>query len=142
VTVIDDTDELHDEDDRPRMGDENDRLQIGLMAEEADVSEAYLERLRPKVRALLRRHWPKVERVAQALLEHKTLTAEAIDALIDTATTAQERAIAARIETVRQPLRDWYAAMHQDMEQAQGGDQPPSLVELAADASIRLKSTG
>jgi hypothetical protein len=38
------------------------------MAQDANITDAYLERLRPKVRALLRRHWSKVERVANALL--------------------------------------------------------------------------
>jgi hypothetical protein len=93
------------------LGDGDDLRQIALMADEAGISEAYLDRLRPKVRALLRRHWPKVERVAEALLDSRTLTGEEIDALIDSVTTATERDIAARIETVRQPLRDWYAFM-------------------------------
>jgi ATP-dependent Zn protease len=67
---------------RKKYGDGDDLLQIALMAEEADVSEAYLERLRPKVGPLLRHHWPKVEAVAEALLIRKTLSGSEIDAII------------------------------------------------------------
>ena len=86
-------------------GDEDDRCQIALMATEAGIEWSYVERLRPKARALVRRHWAKIEAVAAALLEHKTLTAKAIDALIFVVMTERERAIAARIAAVREPLR-------------------------------------
>jgi ATP-dependent Zn protease len=87
-------------------GDDDDVRQIDLMAEDAEISIAYLERLRLKVGPLLRRHWRKVECVANALISHKTLSAAEIDALIDTVTSPDERARAARIDTARKPLRD------------------------------------
>jgi ATP-dependent Zn protease len=88
-----------------RDGDGDDLLQISLMAEAAGVSQAYLERLRLKVRALLRRHWYKVEAVAEALLVRKTLTAAEIDAIIEKVTTPRERVIARRIEAARKPIK-------------------------------------
>jgi hypothetical protein len=87
-------------------GDDNDIYQIDLMAEEGDISLPYVERLRLKVGPLLRRHWRKVDCVANALLTHKTLSAAKIDALIDTVTTPEERAVNERIEKARKPLRD------------------------------------
>jgi ATP-dependent Zn protease len=97
-------------DDGNGVGDEDDRYQIALMATEAGIEWSYVERLRSKARALVRRHWGKIEAVAAALLEHKTLEAEQIDA----ATTERERAIAARIALVRKPLRVRIAAPHHD----------------------------
>jgi hypothetical protein len=87
-------------------GDGDDVRQIALMAEDAGISSAYLERLRLKVGPLLRRHWRKVECVADALVSDKTLSAAEIDALIDNVTTSDERARAARIDAARKPLRD------------------------------------
>jgi ATP-dependent Zn protease len=94
---------------RKKYGDDDDLLQIALMAEEADVSEAYLERLRPKVGPLLRRHWRKVEAVAETLLVHKTLSGAEINAIIGKQTTSRERAITKRIEAARKPIRDQVA---------------------------------
>jgi hypothetical protein len=93
-------------------GDSDDRLQIALMAQDQNISFAYLNRLRPKVRALLRRHWRKIEQVAQALLRAKTLTAVEIDALIEQVTQQNEREVAAPIKLARKPLRDEYARVH------------------------------
>lgn len=93
-------------------GDRDDQLQIALMAQGQNISFAYLNRLRPKVRALLRRHWRKIEQVAQALLRAKTLTAVEIDALIEQVTQQNEREVAARIKLARKPLRDEYARVH------------------------------
>jgi len=95
--------------EKHEIGDGDDRYQIALMAEEASVSEAYLDRLRPKVRALLRRHWRKVEVVTEALLARKTLSGVEIDAIIRTVTTPRERDIAKRIRAARKPLRDLVA---------------------------------
>jgi ATP-dependent Zn protease len=91
------------------IDDGNDRRQIELMAEQAGVSEAYLARLRTKVGPLLRRHWYKVERVAESLLIRKTLSGPDIDALIRKATTSHERAIAKRIEAPRKADREMMA---------------------------------
>jgi len=79
-------------------GDGDDLLQIGLIAEAAGFSMTYVERLRLKVRSLLRRHWHKVEAIVEALLIHKTLTGAEIDAIIEKVTTPRERVIARRIE--------------------------------------------
>jgi DNA-binding TFAR19-related protein (PDSD5 family) len=92
-------------------GYRDDRYQIALMAEDQNISIAYLKRLRPKVRAKLRRHWPKVERVAQELLAKKTLTAAEIDALVGQMMTPDERERVARIELARKPLRDQCALL-------------------------------
>ena len=94
-------------------GDRHDQLQIALMAEDQNISFAYSNRLRPKVRALLRRHWRKIEQVAQALLRARTLTAVEIDALIEQVTQQNEREVAARIKLARKPLRDEYARVHE-----------------------------
>ena len=99
-------------------GDSDDRLQIALMAQDQNISFAYLSRLRPKVRALLRRHWLKIEQVGQALLRAKTLTAVEIDALIEQVTQQNEREVAARIKLARKPLRDEYARVHSLLDQA------------------------
>jgi len=69
-----------------------------LIAEAAGFSMTYVERLRLKVRSLLRRHWHKVEAIVEALLIHKTLTGAEIDAIIEKVTTPRERVIARRIE--------------------------------------------
>jgi ATP-dependent Zn protease len=45
-----------------------------------------LDRLRKATRGLCIRHREKIERVAQALIKHRTLSPEAIEALMDTAT--------------------------------------------------------
>jgi ATP-dependent Zn protease len=95
--------------------DGDDLLQIGLMAEAADLSVAYLERLRLKVRPLLRRHWHKVEVVVEALLVRKTLTGPEIDAIIEKVTTPRERVIARRIDAARKPMK------------------PPPIVPLSGD---------
>jgi hypothetical protein len=82
-------------------GDGDDRKQIVLMTREVNISKAYLERLRPKVGLLLRRHWPKVEAVAQALRERKKLSGAEIDAIIDRVTTSGERQAAERVQVAR-----------------------------------------
>lgn len=93
-------------------GDTDDRRQIvALMAEDANISGHYLERLRPKVRGLLRRHWRKVEGVAKALLASNTLAAGEVDALIEAVKSPGDRAIAKRIEAARKPDRDRYLAL-------------------------------
>jgi hypothetical protein len=84
--------------DKHEIGDGDDRRQIMLMAEEADASEAYLERLRTKVGPLLRRHWRKLEAVAEVLLVRKTLFGSEIDAIVKKKMTRRERDIAKRIE--------------------------------------------
>jgi ATP-dependent Zn protease len=95
--------------DEHEIGDGDDLLQIALMAEDAGVSEAYLERMRRKVRPLPRRHWHKVAAVADALLVRKTLSGPEIDALISKVTTPRERTIAKRIEVAHKPMRDLVA---------------------------------
>jgi hypothetical protein len=58
---------------------------------------------------LLRRHWRKVQRVANGLLARKTLSAAETDALIDSVTSRDERARAKRIAAARKPLRDEFS---------------------------------
>jgi ATP-dependent Zn protease len=86
------------------IGDGSDLLQIALMAEQAGVSEAYLARLRTKVGPLLRRHWHKVEAVAEQLLVRKSLSGHEIDSVIRKVTTPLERAIARRIVMARKSM--------------------------------------
>lgn len=47
-----------------------------------DIWQRYEARLRRKARDLVSRHWDKIERVAQELQKHKTLSAERVDALL------------------------------------------------------------
>jgi hypothetical protein len=67
------------------VGDGYDREQIALMAEELCYSPPW-ERLEPRLRAttrvLVRRHRTRIERVAQALLAKKTLSAGRLDKLV------------------------------------------------------------
>ena len=74
------------------------------MTREKAISAAYLERLRPKVRTLLRRHWRKVEAVAEALLISKRRSGPEIDAIVLKVTTRRERQIAERIELFRETM--------------------------------------
>jgi len=93
------------------LGDGDNLHQIAFMANSEHISDDYLERLRPKVRTRLHRHWHKVERVASALLVSQTLFAEQIDALVSEATSPDERSIAKRIDIARQPAREAYLAL-------------------------------
>jgi len=63
-------------------GDGDDRYQIELMAEELDHWAALEPRLRKMTRMLVQRHRARIERVAEALLEQTTLTAEQLDELV------------------------------------------------------------
>jgi ATP-dependent Zn protease len=67
-------------------GDADDRRQITFMAEELPRGEAFWERLEPRFRAmtrmLVRRHRAHIERVAEALLARKTLSAKQLDKLV------------------------------------------------------------
>ena len=66
-----------------RTGDGDDRYQIGLMAEQLDDGDPLKReaRLRAMTRMLVRRHRNRIERVADALLTERTLSAEKIDEL-------------------------------------------------------------
>jgi len=87
---------------------------IGIEGVDDDgVINVNLDRLRSKVPGLLRRHWRKVEAVAEALLARKTLSAAEIDALIEAETTPRERDIAERIEAARKPEREMYEMLRQ-----------------------------
>jgi hypothetical protein len=62
-------------------GDYQDRYQIALIADNEfseDEWERYEARMRRQTRRLVRKHRDKIERVAKALVEHQTLSAEAI----------------------------------------------------------------
>jgi hypothetical protein len=90
--------------------DRDDMLEIDRLANYAGdtvtiFSPAYLERLRIKVRPLLRQHWHKVVAVAEALLIKKTLAETEIDTVIRKVTTPREQAIARRIAAARKPMR-------------------------------------
>jgi hypothetical protein len=87
-------------------GDRNDLYWIACYAEDQNIPVKYLRRLRPRVRALLRRHWPKVERIAQALLASQKLSAAQIDALFGETILQQDRERAAKIAAARKPYRD------------------------------------
>lgn len=66
------------------IGDGDDRRWIGLMLEEVASAtnwERYEARLRAMTRMLVRRHRLLIERVAQALLAKRVLSANQIDAL-------------------------------------------------------------
>jgi len=49
-----------------------------------EVYEQYLARQRQQARALVRKHWALVERLAQALLERETLSGEQAESLVRT----------------------------------------------------------
>jgi hypothetical protein len=68
---------------RKAIGDGNDRLQIGMMAEELACPD-FWERLEPRAmtRMLVRRHRARIERVAAALLAKTTLSATQINKLV------------------------------------------------------------
>jgi hypothetical protein len=67
-------------------GDGDDRLQIALMAEELDSPKEHWERIEARLRAmtrmLVRRHRALIERVANALIDKKTLTRTQLDKLV------------------------------------------------------------
>jgi hypothetical protein len=54
--------------------DSGDMRQIKQLQSRFYISDGDVERLRPQVRALLLRHWDKVEAVATALLERGSLS--------------------------------------------------------------------
>jgi ATP-dependent Zn protease len=68
---------------KTRGGDGEDRYQISLMAEQIGLGDwpRIEARLRTMTRMLVRRHRERIERVAEALLTKKTLSAKAIDNL-------------------------------------------------------------
>ena len=79
-------------------GDGDDRREITLMFEKTRIQErceVYERRLRRFTRGLVRRHRDKINRVAEALLAHKSLTAEEIDDLMG-ASPHQDRINSAR----------------------------------------------
>lgn len=65
-------------------GDDEDQRQIAWMLEDIgpDDPDRYEQRLRQMTRMLVRRHREKIERVADALSEHGTLSADALDVLV------------------------------------------------------------
>jgi ATP-dependent Zn protease len=65
-------------------GDGNDKYQIALMAEELPTINwtAREPRLRAMTRHLVRHHRARIERVAQALLDQRTASAEELDRLV------------------------------------------------------------
>jgi hypothetical protein len=68
-------------------GDEDDEYQIGLMMEDlvggdSEKWERLESRLRKMTRMLVRRHRARIERVADALLQHKTLSNEQLNELV------------------------------------------------------------
>lgn len=70
---------------RAPAGDGHDRSEIALMAAELCCSSPW-DRLEPRLRAmtrmLVRRHRARIERVAEALLAKKTLSAGRLDKLV------------------------------------------------------------
>jgi hypothetical protein len=62
-----------------------DLLQIENLAARFLIADVDVERARARAGELLRKHWDAVEWVAAALLDKKTLTGAAIDALFVTA---------------------------------------------------------
>ena len=58
-------------------GDDDDRYQIDLMAEQLDRYD--FDRLRAMTRMLVRRHRHRIKRVAETLLAERTLSGERID---------------------------------------------------------------
>jgi hypothetical protein len=85
-------------------------MQIAFVRDDFRIPH-HIDYLRRKTRAMLRRHWPKVDHVARALLDVKTLTNKRVNALIAKKTTSHEREIARRIDAVRKPDRDRYLAI-------------------------------
>lgn len=90
-------------------GDGNDCLQIGFMMEEIPISEndwtRWERRLRAKTRALVRRHRHKIEHIAEALVERRTISGRGIDRLLRQATSADEVRILRRVNKARLRLR-------------------------------------
>ena len=68
-----------------QTGDDDDRYQIELMAEELDCDPSewvrWEARLRTMTRMLIRRHRDRIEKVAGALIAKRTLTSRQIDRL-------------------------------------------------------------
>jgi hypothetical protein len=64
------------------IGDEDDRYQVALMAEELGCDDAGEARLRRHTRRLVRRHRPTIERVATSLIKQGQLSMQQIDALV------------------------------------------------------------
>ena len=73
---------------RRAVGDGDDRRQIEMMAASSDSEipedswPHYEPRMRRQTRRLIRKHREQIERVASALVERETLTAEQIDELL------------------------------------------------------------
>lgn len=70
------------------VGDDSDRYQIALMAENRyafssdEEAERYEPRMRRQARRLVRKHRDKIERVATVLLQRQTLAEDEIDDLM------------------------------------------------------------
>ena len=54
------------------------RIADDLFGGDEDVAIEYLQFINARAHSFVRRHWPDIERVALALLEHKTLTADQV----------------------------------------------------------------
>jgi len=63
-------------------GDAGDMHMIDELCRRYFITNADVERLRPRVHSLLIKHWDAVERVAAALLSRRTLTGAEIDKLV------------------------------------------------------------
>ena len=70
------------EDDELTEGAARDRSDIGMLCWRSNFT-IDIERVRRKTRRLVRKHRACIERVANALLERKTMTAEEVDALME-----------------------------------------------------------
>jgi len=97
--------EVFGKDPDAEFGDASDLHEIGLTAEEADVDELRLERLRSKTRALVRRHRVAITAVAKALISKRTLSAEQIDQLV----TSSGARLADRIDPNTVTFEETYA---------------------------------
>jgi len=90
---------------RCRGGDDHDRLQIAITMEEVaipnDDLQRYEQRLRIKTSALIRRHLRKIEHLAKALVEHRTISGRDVDRLLRPVTSPPELERRRRIDKVR-----------------------------------------
>jgi hypothetical protein len=111
-------------------GDIHDRREISLTMEEVAIPngdwERYERRLRAKTRALVRRHRRKIEHLAKALLERRTISSRSVDRLLRQVTSPQELQRQRRISRVRREF--WRLA-------ATG--QLPRISIPAADSRLR-----
>jgi ATP-dependent Zn protease len=110
---------------RCRGGDTDDRFQVALMMEEIRIPNddivRYARRLRAKTRALVQRHRHKIEHVAKALTERRTISGKNVDRLLRQVTSAEERRVVRRVRKARRKqLRELFEVLHRSPAEGAG----------------------